>query len=160
MDLFIIACVVIVGGFGLLLFVSTMCMGKPVLMGLQVIMGSLKYSKDVNEKIDLVLGKVEAGLYHVFIEEHTICLYSKERYAEREDIVRYANQPELEIWIENKFYSYGNIYRVNGRSESSFQKKRPSIKLIKQIYQLEKTKGESTTKVKHDKSKAKKVVLE
>lgn len=135
-------------------------MGKSVLIGLQVIMGSLKYDKEVNDKLDLELGKVEAGMYHVLVGEHTISLYAKEKYPDVEEIKRYSSKPELEIWIENKFYSYGNIYRLNGQSHHYLQNKRPSVKLIKQINQLEKTKGKSTTKIKKDKSKANKVVLE
>lgn len=159
MILFITICASIVGIFAFLLIVSTICMGKPVLMSLQVLMGSLKYSKEVNDKIDLELGKVDAGFYHVVVEEHTICLYSKEKYPDLDAIARYSDKPELEIWIENKFYSYGNIYRLNGQSPRELQNKRPSIKLMKQIYQLEKTKGESTTKVKKEKSKTETVVL-
>ena len=57
MILFVTICAGIVGIFAFLLIVSTICMGKPILMGLQVLMGSLKYSKEVNDKIDLELGK-------------------------------------------------------------------------------------------------------
>lgn len=160
MELFIIGCVILVGGFGALLLLSTLCMGKPVLIRLQVLMGSLKYSKEINDKIDLELGKVDAGFYHVVVGEHTISLYSKEKYPDFQESQRYSSVPELEIWISNKFYSYGNIYRLNGHSPHDVTNKRPSVKLMKQIYELEKSKGSSTKKVKHDKSKAKKVVLE
>lgn len=161
MEIFMIGCVILVGGFGALLLLSTLCMGKPVLIRLQVIMGSLKYSKEIDDKIDLELGKVDAGFYHVVVDEHVIALFSKEKYPNFDELNRYSCRPELEIWISNKFYSYGNIYRMNGgQAPSDVVNKRPSVKLMKQIYELEKSKGNSTKKVKHDKSKAKKVVLE
>lgn len=160
MELFIVGCVILVGGFGALLLLSTLCMGKPVLIRLQVMMGSLKYSKEIDDKIDLVLGKVDAGLYHVMVGDHTLEFYSKEKYPDPSGLSRYVNRPDIEIWIANKFYSYGNIYRMNGDFVSNdISSKRPSVKLMKQIYELEKSKGQSTTKVKKDKSKAKKVVL-
>lgn len=161
MEIFIISCVILVGGFGALLLLSTLCMGKPVLIRLQVLMGSLKYSKEINDKIDLELGKVDAGFYHVVVGDHVLSLYSKEKYPNFDELNQYSCRPELEIWISNKFYSYGNIYRMNGgQAPQDVTNKRPSVKLMKQIYELEKSKGNRTKKVKHDKSKAKKVVLE
>lgn len=159
-EIFIIICSVLVFGFAISLFISTMVMGKPIFITLQVLMGSLRYSKEVSEKLDMELGKVEADLYHVVVGEHKIGLYSKEKYPDAKNI-GYTSNAELEIWIENKFYSYGNIYRLSGgEAPLSMKSKRPSVKIIKQIYHLEKTNGQSTKKVKHDKSKAKKVVLE
>lgn len=160
MEYFLIGCLLLVGGFGIALLISTICIGTTHLLTLQVIMGSLRYSKEIDDKLDLELGKVDAGMYHVVVGECTMSLYSKDKYPDFEDTSRYSCKPEVEIWIANKFYSYGNLYRLSGgESPISIQRKRPSIRIIKQIYQLEKSKGLSTTKIKKDKSKAKTVVL-
>lgn len=157
---FMIFCVSLVGGFAVLLLISTMCINTPIFIGLQVMMGSLRYSKDIDDKINILLGKVDADMYHVMVEQHTMVFYSKEKYPEFSSIMRYQHTPDFEIWIANKFFSYGNLYRVEGRSSHDMTGKRPSVKLIKQIYRLEQSNGVSTNKIKHDKSKAKKVVLE
>ena len=160
MGTFIMICVGIVGCFAAALIISTLCMGTSILLSLQVLMGSLKYNKEVDDKLNLVLGKIDAGFYHVVVDECTISLYSKEQYPDTE--IPFRATPEIEIWIANKFYSYGNIYRTLSQSRQEIKKYRPSIKVIKQIYHLEKTNGASTKKVKKEKpsKKTEKVVLE
>jgi hypothetical protein len=152
-----IGCLVLIGLFGLMLIVSTACMGSNVFISLQVLMGSLKYSKEVDDKIQLELGKIDAGMCDVSVDEHTIGLYVK---TDKDVDFRYRT-PYMEIWVENKFYSYGNIYRMNGQSSYDFKSKRPSIAVIKQLLELQRSKGESTKKIKKkDKKQEKTVILE
>lgn len=156
--IFVSICAMGVVLFGLSLILSTLCMGRSTCMGLQVLMGSLRYSKEVDNKLNIVMGKIEAGMYHVIVGTHTISLYSKESVPTIEEIG--WKRPELEIWVENKFYSYGNIHRVNGgEAPREIRSKRPSIKMIKQIYKLQQNNGVPAQKKKSKKNQ-KTIVLE
>lgn len=159
MEYFMIGCLVLVGLFGLTLIVSTLCMGSNFLIPLQVVMGSLRYSKEIDDKLKLELGKVDANMCVVCVDDHTIDLHIPENDEYSPNYYRHKT-PYLSIWIGNKFYSYGNIYRINGSSGSNYKTKRPSISVIKQLVQLQKTNGESTTKNKKSKEKEKTVILE
>lgn len=160
MELFIVGCVAIVGLFGVGLLLSTVCMGSKTFLSLQVLMGSLRYGKETNDKIDILLGKVEAELYYVQRTEHTLRFYPKEKYDSFEDAIQWRNEPEVEIWTSNKFYSYGNIHRINGREgKYDLRNKRPSIKNIKQIYQLELSDGKGKQPKKTKDSKTEEVIL-
>lgn len=158
MELFMIVCATSVVTFGFLLLISTMCMGSTILIPLQVLMGSLRYNKEIDEKLSMELGKVDAGLYYVRVKNTTIELYLKEQYKSEEET--HNSTPNLEIWIENKFYSYGNIYRVNGKNRVDLSDKRPSILVLKQIYELQISNGEQINKKKNNKEKEKSIILE
>lgn len=161
MEYFFLFCMGIIALFGVSLLISTVTMGSESFITLQVLTGSLKYSKEVNDKIDILLGKVEADLYYIKVGEHTIQFFDKSKYDSYEDAVNnWRNEADIELWISNKFYSYGNIYHINGgKAPVHLRDKRPSIKLIKQILQIEKSGGVVKKPKAKDKSKKDPVIL-
>lgn len=161
MEFFFLLCMSIVALFGISLLISTVTMGSESFVSLQVLTGSLKYSKEVNNKIDILLGKVEADLYYIKVGEHTIQFFDKSKYDSYENAVNnWRNEADIELWISNKFYSYGNIYRINGgQAPIQLRDKRPSIKLIKQILEIEKSGGVAKKPKSKDKSSKKDPVI-
>lgn len=163
MEYFMIACLVVVALFGLSLIVCTVCMGTELFIGLQVLMGSLSYSKEVDDKLQLELAKIDAGLCDVEVTQHRISLYNKLEPDETPNTSRgefYYRESYISIWVENKFYSYGYICDTNGVTRSNYSGKRPSVAVIKRILQLQKSGGDRTTKkTKVNKEEEKTVIL-
>ena len=142
--------------FALALGFNTAIMGKSYCKGFQFMWSSIPKSKEADDKIRFILNKLDANLIRATFDQgkNTIGFYELDANPNRDEA-------DAEIWIGNKYYSYGWLYSYGGTRSGSYIKKRPSRKTFKRILELEAkltgatvhneppTKSNSTGKVVH-----------
>lgn len=128
--------------FLLSLIVSTCIMDTRLFMTYQFLLSSLKYSKEVDTKINFILAKHEADLLIATIRNNCI------EFHEKETSKFYAS-----IWIGNKYYTYGYLWKhADGYCNT---KRRPAVSTFKKIVHLEDTLSGKITKKPSEKKKEK-----
>lgn len=134
--------------FALALGFNTAIMGKSYCKGFQFMWSSVPKSKEADEKIKFLLNKMDANLIRASFDSgrNTIQFHELDADPKRDE-------PEAEIWVGNKYFSYGWLYSYGGSRNGSFIKKRPSRKSFKRILALEeKLTGSTTTNAPPSKS--------
>ncbi|SOK58722.1 hypothetical protein [Yersinia phage fHe-Yen9-04] len=128
MGVIVIYCILgSLGLFTLYMFVVTSAMGTERLKTSQYFMSSLSYCEEATTKINLLIDKYEAGLIKAKLKNNVIEFTEMEK-----------NIPAGEIWIANKYFSYGQLHRYGANGNISWQCNKPSLKTFKRIIKLEK----------------------
>ncbi|AQW88968.1 putative membrane protein [Erwinia phage pEa_SNUABM_50] len=115
------------GVFTLYMFVVTSAMGTERLKTSQYFMSSLSYSEEATVKINLLIDKYQAGLLKAKLKSNVI------EFTEME-----GNALAGEIYIANKYFSYGQLYRYGANGNTKWQCNKPDLKTFKRIIKLEK----------------------
>lgn len=140
--MFLLGCLSILGAFVVVLTISTIIMGSRYGLRLQYVFNSLKYNKDVDDKIKLLLSKVQANLMIARIDSdsRSIKFYTPDSLSEH---IRSKNSwdtrqtHEAEIWIGNKYTQYGYLKKYYTISKSELVGKCPSYSVFRELIALE-----------------------
>ena len=114
--------------FILWMLIVTSSMGTERLKTAQFLMSSLSYNEEATIKLNLLIDKYEAGLLTVRRETKELIFTDKE-----------TGQRAGVIWVGNKYYSYGNLYRYGANDSKDWACNKPDIKTFKRIIKLEKS---------------------
>lgn len=144
----------VLGLFIFYMLLVTSSLGTERLKVPQFLMSSLTYSEEATTKLNLLMDKYEAGILNIKRTDKTLFFTDAE-----------TGQKAGEIWIHNKYYSYGILHRYGAQDDKQWSCNKPDIKTFKRIMKLEqsleKTEKEQTSSSpkKTDKS-GEKVVLD
>ncbi len=116
------------GLFILYMLVITSSLGTERFKVPQFLMSSLTYSEEATTKLNLLMDKYEAGLLNIRRTDKTLIFTDAE-----------TGQKAGEIWIQNKYYSYGNLHRYGANDDKQWSCNKPNIKTFKRIIKLEQT---------------------
>lgn len=163
--MFLLGCLSLLGGFIVVLAVSTIIMGRRHLLWLQHLFSSLSYDKETDETIQRTLAKHEAGLLIARHEGNYIAFYTdeemQERIKSRDHWTGTKDTYSIAIWIGHKFTQYGYLYKYHNKSKYDLEKKCGSYKTFRSILNLEdKLLGKDDEKPEKVKPSKKKEVVE
>lgn len=110
------------------MFIVTACMGTEKLKTAQYFMSSLTYSEEATTKLNLLIDKYEADLLTADLQKTVISFTDKN-----------TSQPAGQIWIANKYYTYGQLHKYGVEQNTNWQCKKPNLKTFNRIIKLEKS---------------------
>ncbi len=114
------------GLFIVYMLVVTSAMGTERLKVPQFLMSSLTYSEEATAKLNLLLDKYEAGLLKIKRTQTSLLFTDAE-----------TGSKAGEIWIKNKYYSYGSLHRYGANDDRQFACNKPNVKTFKRIVKFE-----------------------
>lgn len=154
MGLIVLQCVF--GGlvlFVLYMLVVTASLGTERFKVAQFLMSSLRYSEEATIKLNLLIDKYEAGILKIKADNKSLVFYDPK-----------TQERAGEIWVGNKYYSYGILYRYGATDRKEWACNKPDIKTFKRIIKLEKSldknEPEHTSTMNQKDSKVEEVILE
>ncbi|EBS4516530.1 hypothetical protein DQT32_03780 [Salmonella enterica subsp. enterica serovar Braenderup] len=113
--------------FALYMLAATASIGTERMKTSQYFLSSLEYNEEASVKLNLLMDKYEAQLLTVKVTKDTLVFTDKETGAKAG-----------EIWIANKYFSYGQLYRYGASNNNNWQNYKPDLKTFKRIIKLEK----------------------
>ena len=126
-----IALYCVFGGLGLFMLymlIVTASMGTERLKVPQFLMSSLTYSEEATIKLNLLIDKYEAGLLSITRDDKHLFFTDVE-----------TNAKAGCIWVGNRYYAYGNLFRYGANENKEWSCNKPDIKTFKRIIKLEKS---------------------
>jgi hypothetical protein len=115
------------------MLIVTTAMGTEKLKTAQFLMSSLTYSEEAKIKLNLLIDKYEAGRLSIRRETKELIFIDNET-GKRAGV----------IWVGNKYFSYGNLYRYGSEDNKEWACSKPDIKTFKRIVKLEKSLDNTT----------------
>lgn len=137
--MFLIGCLSVLGLFVVALTISTIIMGSRFGLRMQHMFNSLKYDKEVDDMLNRLIAKVEAGLMIAKLHDKTIKFYTPETYNEAQNLSSWErrNTEEAEVWIGNKFTQYGYLVKYFTLGKYELENKCGSYRTFRRLLALE-----------------------
>ena len=136
---FLLVCLSFLGLIIIGLTLSTVLMGSRVWLRFQYMFRSLKFDKEVDGIIDMILAKVQEEMLIPKLCDKSIKFYSPESWEAMKTRDRWDSRDteDAEIFIGQKFTQYGYLTKYHDLSRYELQNKGASYKTFRAILALE-----------------------